>query len=290
LLDPWYADLSGWQKTYRRCVVIVALSSLCACSSGDQTDASKSRDGSERTIKVLSTRDDSPIPGVNVEVRAVARLGEFGPETDLRVWFLTTDAAGEVRVTPPPLTKRLEVYVEGNARSTQSNSNIKYYEKHQGPKRDRKRELEDTQYLTPVVDVDYEQIRYAYRAASDVIAGKVKVGSKPIIYLVDRYSQAKEYAKSERELAALREFCRFSEIVEAEAENDWPTLGAAHFYVSRGQMLINDCAASDELSLDKSVYEVPAVPLSTPTSPVTVRGGTQEPPLEASVRKPAPGL
>jgi hypothetical protein len=242
-----------------------------------------------RTIKVLSTRDDSPIPGVNVEVRAVNRLGEFGPETDLRVWFLTTDAAGEVRVTPPPLTRRLEVYVEGNARFTQSNSNIKYYEKHQGPKRERKRWLENTYYLTPFADVDYELVRYAYRAASDVIDGKVKVSSKPIIYLVNKYSQAKEHAKSERELAALQEFCHFSEIVEAEAENDWPTLGAAHFYVSRGQILITDCAASDEPSLDKSPYEVPPVPLSAPTSPVTVRRGTQEPPLESSVRKPAPG-
>jgi hypothetical protein len=73
-----------------------------------------------------------------------------------------------------------------------------------------------------------------------VIDGKVKVSSKPIIYLVNKYSQAKEHAKSERELAALQEFCHFSEIVEAEAENDWPTLGAAHFYVSRGQILITD--------------------------------------------------
>jgi hypothetical protein len=240
--DPSFAKLSGWQKLFCRCLLIIALSSLCACGRGDQAEASKERDGNLRTIKVLSTRDDSPMPGVNVEVRAVARLGEFGPETDLRVWFLTTNAAGEVRVTPPPFTRRLEVYVEGNARYTQSNANIKYYEKHHAPKRERKRGLEDTYYLTPVADVDYEQVKYAYRAASDVIDGKLKVGRKPINYLVDRYSQAKEHAKTERELVALREFCRFSEMVEVEAANGWPTLGTAQFFVDRGKLLINDCA------------------------------------------------
>jgi hypothetical protein len=46
-------------------------------------------------------------------------------------------------------------------------------------------------------------------------------------------------------LRALREFCRFSELLKAEAAKGWPTLGTSHGGDRVAQELIDDCISAD---------------------------------------------
>jgi hypothetical protein len=213
---------------------------VVACTNGSPVE-SKESSPDVHVITVLSTRDDSPIPGVTLRIRAVAKsLGEYGPEYDKQVWELTTDGAGEVRVKPAAGTV-VRADVLASEGYTPMTGSVKSYENHV-----LKGVMEpDTVYLTPLFDVDYESIRYAYRTTSDVMDGKRLVGMKPIIHLVGAYSGAKKRAHTERELRALREFCRFSELLKAEAAKGWPTLGTSHGGDRVAQELIDDCISAD---------------------------------------------
>jgi hypothetical protein len=193
-----------------------------------------------RTLKVLSTRDDSPIPGMNVEVRAKYRLWEDGPLSGAGVWYLTTDSAGEVRVSQPRGTY-LDVYVTGNDQFTTSMHSVKYYEHTRGAQYVVGRDAwQSVQYLTPVADYNYEAVRYFYRVAADIVDGKARDTGAPISVIVNYYTLAKKHTLSDRELAPLRQFCRFYELAKAEAANGWPILH--HDFARRAAMrLLGDC-------------------------------------------------
>jgi hypothetical protein len=213
--------------------------------------------GQERTIRVVSTRDDQPIAGVNVELRAVSRpFGDYyGPRYDKQVWSLTTDASGEVQIHQPGNT---QLYVDvgtkhGYEDGTQTIRNYEKQRKYFDP------ELaganwRDTYYLAPHADYHYEAVRYAYRVAADKVDGKVHDTGAPISIIVNYYSLARKHTLSERELPPLRQFCRFYELTKAEAANGWPTL---HVDFSRRQAmrLLGDCAAAGLTTPQQSTPE-----------------------------------
>jgi hypothetical protein len=174
-------------------------------------------------------------------------LGPYGPEYDKQVWNLTTNEYGEVRVLQPARS-RLYVSVQGTPGLAGSWNTVKYYEKQRKffGMRDEGLDWMDTYYLTPRADVDYEWVRYAYRATSDVVDGKVHSVDGPIMFLVTFYSQAKPHAKGDREKEALREFCRYADLMKAEEAQGWPNLHTDSLR-DVGRTFMKDCASASAM-------------------------------------------
>ncbi len=214
---------------------------ISGCDSGAETGLFEARD---RTIKVVSTRDDSPIADVEVELKAIGKaFGEDGPAYDKQVWNLTTDSAGEIFVRQPAIST-LYVNVWGKEGYRDARETIKFYEK---ARKYFKREpaeasWKDTYYLTPNVDANYEYVRWAYRVVIDVVDGRVQIPTQPMPYLAYMYSKAKARAKTERELLALRAFCGLADQMKVELANGGPTL-TTDYIRDLGKQLVDDCAA-----------------------------------------------
>lgn len=221
---------------------VVASSLLGACGEGGDVEVSNF--ARTRTIKVISTRDDAPIPGVAVEVHALGRwFGPYGPEYEKQVWNLRTDKNGEVRVLQPA---RSELYVSASFSPAfwTSWNTIKFYEKQRKyfANQDPGFEWRDTYYLTPVADVDSEWVRWAYRVASDRIEGRVHSPSKPMMDLVTYYIPARPHAKTDKDKAALRDFCRYLDSMKAEEAQGWPSLNTEPLRED-GRTFMADCTA-----------------------------------------------
>lgn len=224
----------------RRCLsaTVVAIAIMAALGACTGTEAGNT---SGRTIKVLSTRDDGPASGVDVVIRAVIfPLGQNGPEYVLDELQLTTDEHGEVHVDPP-LFSTLHVMPQSNMEYGSASDTVRHYEMVQAHYYD-----SNLYYMTPSVDMNYEAIRYHYRFASDLMDGKTVVGGgalNPIVTVVGGYELSRRVAKTQRELEAMKSFCRFSSAIKAEAEAGWPNIGPSEEHRQQARMLIEYCGS-----------------------------------------------
>ncbi|MEQ1853636.1 MAG: hypothetical protein ABMA01_18825, partial [Chthoniobacteraceae bacterium] len=87
-------------------------------------------------------------------------------------------------------------------------------------------------------------IRYlAYVTAQAVEGNKGLAGLPPIMNVAMVYGQAKDKAKTGKEIEVLGEFCKFAPAMKAQADAGWPDIGIRPETKKSGQDLIDDCKA-----------------------------------------------
>jgi hypothetical protein len=190
-----------------------------------------------RTFKVVDSVTDLPIAGADAIVVAYGKLPGIGHpiEFKLREWNAVSDQNGEFSISPP-YADRAWVFSFGK-RGYGWIDTVKEYRHHRTPGAN-----PDVLFLTRSEDKTFEYIRYlAYLAAEAVDSGQGLAGMRPVANVATLYGQAKGKARTARELGLLREFCRFSGLMQAQAAAGWPDIAGPPDVRKAGQELIDDC-------------------------------------------------
>jgi hypothetical protein len=190
-----------------------------------------------RTFRVLDTRTDLPIAGAKAHVTARGILPGIGhpKEITLREWHLTSDQNGEFSISSPFASRATvsSLWKEGYGHV----DTVKGYRLLRSTMA-----VVDVYFLTPTADRTLEYVKYlAYIASEAVEQNKGLAGLPPIMNVANTYEQAKGKAKTDREIDALREFCKFSSAMKAQADAGWPNMGIRPATRKSGQELIDDC-------------------------------------------------
>jgi len=190
-----------------------------------------------RTFKVLDTATDLPIPGSEAHFVFRGILPGIGHPMDitLREWHLKSDQNGEFSISPPFADRAFmrSLWKEGYGHI----DTVKEYRLRRSPKAD-----PEIYFLTPTADKTKEYIQYlAYLTTEAVEQNKSLASFPPIMNVAMLYGQAKGKAKTEREINAVREFCKFASAMQAQADAGWPDMGIRSETRKSGQELLDDC-------------------------------------------------
>jgi hypothetical protein len=190
-----------------------------------------------RTFKVIDAATDLPITGADAVVVAYGKLPGIGHpiEFKLREWNVVSDQNGEFSISPP-YADRAWVFSFGK-RGYGWIDTVKEYRYRHTPGAN-----PDVLFLIRIEDKTFEYIRYlAYLATEAVDSGPRPGASRPALTVATLYGQAKAKARTPRELGLLKEFCRFSELMLAQAAAGWPDIAGPPDVRKAGQDLIDDC-------------------------------------------------
>lgn len=190
-----------------------------------------------RTFKVVDSGTDLPIAGADAIVVAYGMLPGIGHpiEFKLREWNVVSDQNGEFSISPP-FADHAWVLSFGK-RGYGWTDTVKEYRYRRTPGAN-----PDVLFLTRSEDKTFEYIRYlAYLAAEAVESGQGLAGLRPIANVATLYGQAKGTARTPREFGLLKEFCRFSELMQAQAATGWPDIAGPPDVRKAGHELIDDC-------------------------------------------------
>jgi hypothetical protein len=190
-----------------------------------------------RTFKVLDSATDLPLPGVEAHFVFRGILPGIGHpmEITLREWHRKSDQNGEFSISPPFADRAFmrALWKEGYGHT----DTVKEYRLRQSPRAD-----PEIYFLTPTANQTMEYIRYlAYLTTEAVEQNKGLAGLPPIINVAMQYGQAKGKAKTDREIEVLREFCKFSSAMKAQADAGWPDMGNQPETRKAAQELLDDC-------------------------------------------------